>query len=200
MKKGLLIAAVAGTAMASTASAQSITTFYGANNGGSFGGATYFDVSVLGTALTITGFDTNTAELVPFGWSVYTRDGGGMGQSLAGDWALVATGNGRGMGRDNPSPITLDATFTLNANTLYGMALVMGPEAGHDYTNGTGGNENFANGDIALRLGDGGNVPFTGSAFSPRVWNGTIYYEPVPAPASLALIGLGGLVATRRRR
>lgn len=200
MKKGILVAAIAGTTLASMASAQSLTTLFARNNSGALGGAVYFDVTVAANPLTVTAFDTNTAETVSFGWEVYTRLGGGMGQHLAGDWVLVATGNGRGMGIDVPSPVALNASFNLDANTFYGMALVMGPEAGHDYTNGNGSNQDYANGDLALRLGDGSNAPFGGSAFSPRVWNGTIYYDVVPAPASIALLGLGGLVAVRRRR
>ncbi len=41
---------------------------------------------------------------------------------------------------------------------------------------------------------------FGGSIFSPRAFSGSVHYEIVPAPASAALIGLGGLVALRRRR
>ena len=203
MKKTGIVAAAAGLAViASHASAQSISTIspFAANNGGSTGGAVYFDVTVGANPLQITGYDTNTAELVTFGWTVYVRNGGGIGQIGAGDWMQVATGSGEGMGRDLVSSVTLDNFFTLDANTVYGMALVMGPEAGHDYTNGTGGNQSFSNADIALDLGDASNVPFSGSAFNPRVWNGTIYYRVIPAPASLALLGLGGLVAARRRR
>jgi len=201
MKKTGIVAAAAGLAViASHASAQSITTLYARNNGGSNGGAVYFDVTVGANPLQVTGYDTNTSETVPFGWEVYIRTGGGIGQIGAGDWNLVATGNGQGMGADIPSPVTLDNFFTLSANTVYGMALVIGPEAGHDYTNGTAGNMSFSNGDVTLDLGDASNVPFSGSAFNPRIWNGSIYYRVIPAPASLALLGLGGLVAARRRR
>jgi hypothetical protein len=110
---------------------------------------------------------------------------------------MVATGTGIGMGDDNPSPVTLDNTFDLDANTLYGMALVMGPEAGHDYTNGPLGP--YGNADLTLDLGSASNVPFTGNIFSPRVWNGTIYYDVIPGPGALALLGLAGLVRRRRR-
>jgi hypothetical protein len=55
------------------------------------------------------------------------------------------------------------------------MALVMGPEAGHDYTNGPLGP--YSNADIQLDLGSASNVPFTANIFNPRVWNGTMYYD-----------------------
>jgi hypothetical protein len=45
-----------------------------------------------------------------------------------------------------------------------------------------------------------GAVPFAGTQFTPRTFAGTINYTVIPAPASLAVLGLGGLVAARRRR
>jgi hypothetical protein len=80
------------------------------------------------------------------------------------------------MGEDNPSPVWLDNTFDLDADTLYGMALVMGPTAGHDYTNGDGTNQYYSNADLDLECGSATNVPFSGNIFSPRVWNGTMCY------------------------
>jgi hypothetical protein len=46
------------------------------------------------------------------------------------------------------------------------------------YTNGTGANQNFANSHVSLALGAAGNIPFSGTPFSPRVFNGTIRYTP----------------------
>ena len=81
------------------------------------------------------------------------------------------------------------------------MALTLGPNAGHRYTNGNGANQHYADANVALDLGTAMNAIFgSGSVFRPRVWNGTIYYRVIPAPASLALLVLGGFVATRRRR
>lgn len=182
------------------ASAQSLTTLYARNNGGANGGAVYFDATIGANDLVVTGFDTNTAETNAFGWSVYTRNGAAIGNEGAGDWTLVATGTGQGMGNNNPSPVTLNNTFTLSANSLTGIALVMGPEAGHDYTNGTGSNQDYSNGDLSLHLGSASNVPFTATFFNPRVWNGTIYYTPVPEPATMAVLGLGVLPLLRRKR
>lgn len=201
-----IVLALSGLAIAaSTASAGMITTLYNRNNGGSNGGAVYFDAVVGANPLSITAMDTNTNDLVAFSWSVYTFNGSYVGNtgSNAG-WTLVATGNGTGMGQNIPSPITLSNSFTLAANATHGMALVIGPTAGHDYS-GTGtsplpGALQYSNSDITLNLGSAGNVPFSGSVFTPRIWNGTLYYDVIPAPASMALLGLGGLVAARRRR
>lgn len=185
---------------APTVEAQSLTSLYDRNNGGGFGGAVYFDVSVGNSPLTITGFDTNTVETNPFDWSVYLTNPGissfGVQTSPA-SWTMVATGTGVGMGADNPSPVTLDNTFSLMGNTLYGMALVMGPQAGHDYTSGTGANQNYSNADLALEMGSASNDPFSSGVFDPRVWNGTVYYEPTQASqrvpeggSSLLLLGV----------
>ena len=194
------------------ANAQSLTTLFAANNGGSFGGAVYFDVTVGANPLEVTSFETNTAETVPFGWTVYLTDPGVPGQPnvlIPGAWNLTATGTGTGMGVNVPSPVALDSTFSLAAGTSYGMMLVMGPEAGHDYTNGDGvsppwgggGNQTYANGDLTLDLGSASNAPWVPGEFQPRVWNGTINYRVVPEPSAGILVVLSGLgLAFFRRR
>src|SRR5439155_19234464 len=85
-----------------------------------------------------------------------------------------------GAGTNNPTHVTLSNPIPLNAGTLYGIALVADPSFGHYYTNGNGSNQNYSNADLALFLGSATNVPFTAPVFSPRVWNGTIYYGGGP--------------------
>jgi len=91
-------------------------------------------------------------------------------------WTQVATGSGTGAGLNLPTHVTLSNPIPLLAGTLYGIALVADPSFGHYYTNGNGSNQNYSNADLALFLGSATNVPFTAPVFSPRVWNGTIYY------------------------
>jgi len=204
----LPIIAILALGSASMASALSITTLYDRNNGGSNGGAVYFDITTAGNDIEIFGMDTNTNDTgITFGWSVYTRPGTYVGftGSNAG-WNLVATGTGTGAGINTPTPITLSNSFTLAASSITGMALVIGPEAGHDYS-GTGtspspGQLQYSNSDLTLDLGSAGNVAFSGSAFTPRIWNGTLHYNvvPIPEPATMALLGLGAAAVLRRRR
>lgn len=204
MKRHICLALAALT-LSSVASAQSITTLYNRNNGGSNGGAVYLDAVTNANPLLITGIDTNTLDLVAFTWTVYARAGTSVGfeSSLAG-WNIVATGNGTGIGANLPSPIVLDAPFMLAANSTTGLAFVIGPTAGHDYS-GTGtspapGQLQYSNADITLNLGAASNVPFSGTPFRPRIWNGTLHYTVVPEPGTMAVLGLGALALLRRRR
>jgi predicted outer membrane repeat protein len=188
-----------------SARADSITTLFATNNSGSNGGAVYFDATVSSSPLSITSFEINTSSTASFSnfqvWLLVGMTSVGN-ETNPGLWMQVATGTGTGAGTNNPTHVTLSTSFTLNANTLYGIALVADPSFGHFYTNGTGSNQMFSNGNIALSLGSASNVPFTAPVFTPRVWNGTITYSVVPEPSTVALFGFGalGLIGLARRR
>ncbi|MDJ1173417.1 PEP-CTERM sorting domain-containing protein [Roseofilum capinflatum] len=213
----VLIAGVAELGVSQAAFSASLTTLFSANNGGNTGGAVYFNIETGANALSITGFDTNTAELFgpTAGFEVYTKLGTAQGfEGNIGAWDLESTGTITPSGRDNPSAVDLDNPFVLEANTLYGFALVMPSSVGHDYTNGSGcsayvagGNCSSSNGDLSFIGGSASNSPFsTSSPFAPRIWNGTIEYEvvaeSVPEPtALLGLVGLGcGLLVSKRNQ
>ncbi|MBK9385642.1 MAG: PKD domain-containing protein [Planctomycetes bacterium] len=165
--------------MSSVASAQfSLRTLYGYDNYGNVGGAVYFDLNVTNT-VRITQLDTN--YLAPFGSpvgvQVYTTPGtynGNEGNPAA--WTQVGQDNGvaTSQGPDVPTPLVLQAPFLLTPGS-YGIALVaVGSE--HAYTNGTGANQSFSDANLAIALGSATNFPFAAPAFTPRVWNGEIYY------------------------
>jgi hypothetical protein len=205
MKKTLTIALLV---VAAGAQANSITTIFTGGNNNSPGGGNYFTVTVAGNDLTVTGFDVNTLAAqtgVAFGFEVYTTATTHLGNELnSAAWTLQATGSGVGAGLNLPSAVTLNNTFNLSAGTSYGMAIFLrnGPGAASlAYTNGNGSNQAFSNADVALSLGTATNGFFTPSVFSPRVWNGTMHYTPVPEPASMAALGLGlaAIIARRRR-
>jgi len=204
----VLLAAGLAVAASSTASAQSLSTFFIGTNGGSAGGGTYFQIVVGPNPINITGFDVNSTTVGNLGFRAFTTPGTNVGnETNAGIWTQVTSGTVNGLGTDQMSPATLNNSFALAANTSYGIAITLSDptntavvNGAQRYTNGTGTNQMFSNADLTLNLGTASNVLFTAGIFSPRVWNGTVYYTVVPAPASLALLGLGGLVATRRRR
>ncbi|MEP7015709.1 MAG: PEP-CTERM sorting domain-containing protein [Verrucomicrobiota bacterium] len=199
----VVIAIISLLAFAS-ANAQQLTTLFASNNNGSPGGAVYFDATIGSNALSITSFDVNTASTMSFSnFQVWILAGmTSQGHETSPGWVQVASGSGTGAGTNNPTAVTLSNSFTLNAVTLYGIALIMDPSAQHFYTNGTGANQNFSNSDLALSLGSASNIPFTAPIFAPRVWNGTIHYSAVPEPSAVALLSLGaaGLVFYRRAR
>ncbi|MCB9214175.1 MAG: proprotein convertase P-domain-containing protein [Alteromonas sp.] len=172
-----------------------LSTIFGSDNGGSPGGAVYFDLTVAAQDISITDLDINTPDGGAFTLSFYTTPGSYVGnEGNAGAWTLMATGNGTGAGIDTPSNAVLDAAVPLSAGTSYGIALVLDSGHGHSYTNGTGGNQNYSNADLELQAGAASNVPFDGSPFSPRVVNTNINYiigEPISTTIDLDCSNLG---------
>ncbi|MCC5787585.1 MAG: PEP-CTERM sorting domain-containing protein [Phycisphaerales bacterium] len=209
MKKCLLAGTVALVATAGVASANSLTTLFTSNNGGNEGWGVFFDVDIVNPdGLIFDQVDINArgSTGVSIGVEVYIIAGSsdfgnvnGPTNSSAG-WTLVGTGSGISEASDVPTPVVLNSSFTLLPG-LYGMG-IRTTGLGQNYTNGTGANQFFANSDLELSLGNARNDAsgFGGSSFFPRVWNGTLHYEVVPAPGTAALLGLGGLVGLRRRR
>src|SRR5690554_5247522 len=156
-----------------------ISTLYSGGNNGSPGGAVYFDVTVDSEDIELTSIDLNIDGAgTGFTVDVYTIEGTHVGnETNQGAWTMRTSGSGTSAGEGSPSTATLDDTFVLSANTTYGIALVLDGTHSHYYTNGDGTNEHFENADIALDLGAATNTPFSGTVFTPRVFNGGLCYN-----------------------
>jgi subtilisin-like proprotein convertase family protein len=156
----------------------SITTLFANNNGLGANATVFYDITVGSNDIEITDIDINTDATTAFNLDVYTLVGTYVGnETNAAAWGAAATsGTGTGMGEDVPSNAVLASPIMLSANTTYGIAVNM--DVSVNYTNGTGcpGNECFDNADLSLSLGSAVSGLFTGSVFSPRIWNGTINY------------------------
>ncbi|HEX5054554.1 MAG TPA: PKD domain-containing protein [Planctomycetota bacterium] len=150
------------------------------NNGGSVGGAIFFDLTVTGGVI-VQSLTTNYSAAVgtPVGMTVYTFPTTYVGNtgSVAG-WTLAGMDDGTSLsaGTDAITTITLAAPIVLTAGS-YGVALVATGSA-HRYTNGIGTNQNFNDAFLAIAAGGAQNVPWTGAPIANRVWNGSICYVP----------------------
>ncbi|MCF2947930.1 hypothetical protein L0668_07420 [Paraglaciecola aquimarina] len=182
-----------------------ISTFYASDNGGDNGGAVYFDLNINNNDLIITGFDINSSTTNFFSdFEVWLLNGlTSQGNETSSSWVKVATGSGTSADEDNATAVTLSNSFTLNANTLFGMSLVAGSNTSHEYTNGNASNQNYANTDLSLSFGSATNSPFLGGVFTPRVWNGAIKYDiasnAVPSPSSISIFAFGILLLLVRQ-
>jgi hypothetical protein len=171
-----------------------LTTTYAGGNAQS---GNMFDVTVAGNNLTVTGFDLNLASGT---WTiqVYEKSGSWVGFSNnAAAWTLVDSITGV-VSSGEGSPTFVDvADFGLQANSASALYITTTSQGGiMQYTNGTGvGNVAASNADLLIREGAGIEYAF-GTTYTPRIWNGTIYYEQstqptaVPEPSGLALLGI----------
>ncbi len=149
---------------------------FATNNGGSVGGAVYFDLAVTND-LFWNGIDLNTGigAGTNIQLDVYTRIGTHVGNegSMAG-WTARTAGLGVAAASDSPSKVDFNAPLSMNGGTTYGVAIVA-RNFDHDYTNGA---NVFADANLTMTTGSAANVPFTGSPFTPRSANLNIRYRP----------------------
>ncbi|WP_210736034.1 PEP-CTERM sorting domain-containing protein [Massilia sp. Mn16-1_5] len=201
MKK-LVFAATLALAFCASAHAAVLTTTFANNNSHN---GNMFDVVTKGSALTVTGFNLNL-DAGTHTVEIYRKDGSWLGASNDRNaWSMVdnlsLTGNGAGQAT------FLDvADFHLDASTTTGLYITVSTGGWLNYTNGSAVG-NIASQDDYLAILEGAGKAYAfGDTFTPRIWNGSIYYElvsnEVPEPGSLALFGLGvaGLGMLRRRK
>jgi hypothetical protein len=160
-------------------SGTTLQTLFASNNNGSLGGAVFFDINVTNAAgINLAQLDTNTGTLAVgtgFGMTIYMIPGTSVGfETNIGAWTQMAIGAGIAAGANQPSIVEFP-DFMIAPGT-WGVALAMSG-ASNFYTNGTGANQFFSNADLSITLGKAQNIPFSGTPFSPRVWNGAIRYN-----------------------
>ena len=176
--RSLAAVAAFGAALAAQSPLCTIQPF-AANNGGSVGGAVFFDLQVTVPNVTLFQIDANYSAAIgtPVGIQVYSLAGTYVGNELnAAAWTLIAQDDGTttAAGRDAVTSFTLQSPVNLSQGS-YGIAYVAVGSA-HAYTNGTGANQNFSNAQMAITAGAGQNTPWTATPFANRVANTCLYY------------------------
>ena len=167
--------------------ADSLSTIFAGNNSQS---GNMFDISVTGTSgITITGFAQNF-EFGPAlisGFELWTIAGGISGnQTNASAWTLISsTGSFTSNAVNTPTNVPFSTSISINLNPGQTIGIYLTNQSGfsNSYTNGTAvGNVAATNSNLTIYEGYGVAYPFGGglSLFSPRIWNGTIFYNTGP--------------------
>lgn len=161
----------------------SLTTTFAGGNG--YAGNTFDIENTGGVSITITGWDVHldtpgATETI----SIYWRAGTSVGyESSSAGWTLLGSDTGVvSAGDGNPSAVTMPP-ITIPAGALIGFYLDLSSYVSGGtslrYTNG--GPNTYSNSDITLTTYYGKGTPaFTGSTFTYRAWNGTVYYDILP--------------------
>jgi hypothetical protein len=167
------------------AMAQSLTTTYATNN--NFAGNT-FDLTP-SVNMTADSFDVHLSGNAETTVAIYWRPGTSVGfESTSAGWTLLGTATVTAQGSGNPTPVAIGG-LSMTAGQTYGIYVDVQsyPSASMLYTNGV---MPYTNADLTITPFYGkGNPAFTGSTFSPRTWNGTVYYTKTQTCASEGYTG-----------
>ncbi len=146
----------------------SLITTFAAGNGSS---GNMFDVTVT-QAVTIDSFSVNVDGAGTA--SIYYRLGSYVGhETTAADWTLLGTGNIVFNGANNPSSVTVGG-LQLSPGQTYGIYVDV--TSGINYTNGASSSTIYSDGVMSIDAGVGLGGTFS-SVFSPRIWNGIVWYS-----------------------
>ncbi|GJM17305.1 MAG: hypothetical protein DHS20C13_26320 [Thermodesulfobacteriota bacterium] len=222
MKKLLVLALLVMFPLTNTFGQNSLTTIFDSNNGLSGPDAGFFfdieNVSI--QSIAILSWEINCGDADDDGpsvtdISVYTRQGTSQGfEDTPIGWTLVGTqANVMCAGDNLQTPLSVGG-FTINPGQTTGIAMVVASDLSTWlYTNGTGDNQIYNNGELELRTGSSYEFAFTpgGSVNEPRVWNGTVFYQfanPAQVPtlsewgliSTAAILGIVGFMVMRRRK
>ncbi len=167
-----------------------LTTLYAGGNSLNSPGSVLFNATVLNpNGIVVTSFDINCENTRngPIG-SVFQIDIyiTALGGTYVGNeanpavWTKVAEGTGTSGPITTPTPVDTSDFFLPQGS--FGMAINFVIPTGqlgtaYAYTNGTGVNQSYADANLQLDLGSASAGVFTGAVYTPRVFNGSVYYE-----------------------
>jgi hypothetical protein len=186
------VGVVLNSGSSTTAAAGSLTTLFASNNG--FAG-NMFDITPTAD-LEITAIDINvTAAGTLAEVDVWYRAGTSVGfENSSAGWTFLGSYSGTSAGQDLPTNIDMAGNgMTFLGGQSYGMYVDLTSYSTQTfrYTNGA---NTYSNADLSLTTNVGKGSGFGGSTFTPREWNGTIYYDnPGGGGLTLSVSGSTGI-------
>ena len=161
------------TAAAKNNGTRSLTTVF---DGTAAGGGIYFNITANDRPILVTHFDVNFR--IDGMAEVYSKSGSHVGfEQTPSAWLSRGSMSLNGL---PGKPTMLDIQdVIIPANETVGFYMVSFNSAGFGYSFGVALGETFVNEDISLFTitSHSGDTAFAGGLFSPRTWNGTVYYE-----------------------
>ncbi|MBL0210553.1 MAG: hypothetical protein IPQ13_06510 [Holophagaceae bacterium] len=155
----------------------SLTTLFAGNNSQN---GNMFDVQTI-NKITITSFAINLSTSYPSTtMEVYYKAGTSVGfETNAGAWTLLGSSVVTSLGDNVPTPLPVGG-LTLDAGQVYAFYITSTSPIGFGVIRYTNGTTDYSNSDLTIYHGFGKAYPFA-NTFSPRIWNGTIFYNIIPA-------------------
>ena len=198
------IVGVTGLVLAAPASAQQFLETDLPNNGLSAAGVGIFlDLTSINDPLAFTGLQYYASSTAGANLTleVWIKNGTyvGFDQNQAA-WTLHETLSGTSNGTGTLTDlISFNNPVNIGAGETVGIYLIA-QAGGIRYTGATGAQPFWSDNNIELFSDLARNAPWGGTAFTPRVYAGRIWYDIIPAPGAIALLGLAGVCGVSRRR
>lgn len=162
------------TTLVATPPSNTVTTTFAAGNNHR---GNMFDIVAI-NEITITSFDAHPMGNTDF--EIYYKVGGFSGsENNAGAWTLVGSAAGVvAQPTGTPTPIPIPVNVTIPAGQTYAFYVTSSNNGvSLNYTDGTAQGSVFtSDANMQFLEGVGLEYPFSGTPFSPRVWNGNIHY------------------------